>query len=371
MKTYRAAVIGCSRMGGFIDNEMVGSHTVVPPYSHGAGYYACDRTDLVACSDLREDVMQEFGKGYGVPRDRQYVDYRELIAREQPDIVSVATQPEHRAEIVIHAVEHGARAIYAEKAMAASMQEADAIVEAVEKNGVAFNLGTNRRWDPGYDRMKEVIDDGRLGALKSLIVFQTGNLFNLASHNFDLLLRLNSDAPVAWVQAHLPSTGETSFSDGNDFKGFDGDRIMEDPLGHGIIQFENGVTGYALLSGRGFEFEAGCESGVLTSLEDSGEWVLQEEGATDHRGKPSLVPGEFPSFQPSSTTLAIIEDLVRSLDTGEPPRGGVRVARDSMEMIFAFIESHRRRGARVDMPLKDCKLWLKRDRKPRQPHYSP
>ena len=46
MKTYRAAVIGCSRMGGFIDNEVAKSGTIVLPYSHAAGYVACVRTEL-------------------------------------------------------------------------------------------------------------------------------------------------------------------------------------------------------------------------------------------------------------------------------------------------------------------------------------
>ena len=53
MKTYRAALIGCSRMGAFIDNEVSADRY---PYSHAAGYEACDRTELVACSDLRPDV---------------------------------------------------------------------------------------------------------------------------------------------------------------------------------------------------------------------------------------------------------------------------------------------------------------------------
>ena len=67
MKTYRAAVIGCSRMGGFIDNEVVGSGRIALPYSHAAGYTTCERTDLVACADLRTDVMAEFGELHGVP----------------------------------------------------------------------------------------------------------------------------------------------------------------------------------------------------------------------------------------------------------------------------------------------------------------
>ena len=119
MKNYRAAVIGCSRMGGFIDNEVVGARKHVPPYSHGAGFFACSRTDLVACADPRTEVMEKFGELYNIPKERQYTDYRQMIAAENLDIVSVATQPEPRAEIVIYAADHGIKAIYAEKALAA------------------------------------------------------------------------------------------------------------------------------------------------------------------------------------------------------------------------------------------------------------
>ena len=67
MKTYRAAVIGCGRMGGFIDNEVVGTPGHVPPYSHGGGFHTSERTDLVACSDFRTDLMDAFGRQYDVP----------------------------------------------------------------------------------------------------------------------------------------------------------------------------------------------------------------------------------------------------------------------------------------------------------------
>ena len=105
MKTYRAALIGCSRMGAFIDNEVAHNRA----YSHAAGYEACDRTDLIACSDLREDVLARTGERYGVPKARQYTDYRALINIEKPDIASVATQPEQRAEIAVYAAEQGGK----------------------------------------------------------------------------------------------------------------------------------------------------------------------------------------------------------------------------------------------------------------------
>ena len=363
MKTYRAAVIGCSRMGAFIDNEGSGSLSFPRPTSHAASYYACERTDLIACADLRPEVMEEFGKRYDVPKERQYTDYRELIETEQPEIVSVATQPEHRAEIVIYAAEHGAKAIYAEKAMAASMNEADAMVEAVERNGVFFNLGANRRWVPGYDKMKEVIDGGELGALKTLITYQLGSLFNGGSHVLDLVLRLNSDRPVAWVQGHLPN-GDSDIQ---------GDRLVEDPAGHGMLQFEDGVTAH-LLDGRGArvrDYEAICERGSVASRNNGGDWELRREGPEGRRGHRPIVLGEFPEFQPASSGLLIVEDLVHSLDTGEPPRCGVRVARASTELIFGIIESHIRGGARVELPLTDSKVRLQRDRAPRQPKFQP
>jgi predicted dehydrogenase len=359
VKTYRAAVIGCSRMGAFIDNEVTENRGIKLPYSHAAGFYAEERIDLIACSDLRAEVMEVFGIQYNVPKERQYIDYRELIEREQPDIVGVATQPEQRAEIVIHAAEHNVKAIYAEKAMAASMDQADAMLEAVERNGVIFNLGTNRRWDTGFDTMKKIIDSGELGSLKTLIVYSNGTLFNVASHNFDLLFRLNSDHPALWVSAHIPNCEGI----------IDGEILREDPVGHGMIQFQNGVIAYALLSPRSSEWEAVCENGSLTCFNNGWRWNIRRQ--TDIPGwGASFAPEQFPEFENTSSTANLIKDLVHALDTGEPTRGGIKVAHASTELIFAFMESHLQNGARIDLPLKGCKLQFLRDRAPNKPKFQ-
>jgi len=346
-------------MGGFIDNEVTDYPAIVLPYSHGAGFYASERVDLVACSDMRTDVMEEFGKRYDVSKERHYTDYREMIEKENLDIVSVATQPEQRAEIVIFAVENGVKAIYAEKAMAASMADVDAMVEAVERNGAFFNLGTNRRWHSGFDKMKEIIDSGELGALRTLIIYANGTLFNTASHNFDLLFRLNSDKAASWVMAHLTS----------DDSAIVGDEVRQDPVGQGIIQFENGVTAHALLSPRSSEWEAICEKGALTALNNGMDWQLRRQTPLGGRWSGFKID-EFPEFEKSSSTANLVQDLVNALDTGQPTRCGVRVARASTELIFAFMESHLRGGARVSLPLRDCKLRLKRDVSPRQPRFQ-
>lgn len=356
MRTYRAAVIGCSRMGAFIDNEVPDYEAIRLPYSHAAGFFAEERTALIACADLRPDVMTHFGNRYNVPTSNQYTDYREMLEKEQPDIVSVATQPEHRAEIVIYAANHGAKAIYAEKAMAASMDEASAMVSAVEANNVAFNLGTNRRWHTGFDKMKAVIDSGDLGQLRTLIIYSNGTLFNTASHNFDLVLRLNSDAPAKWVSGYLPNGDSV----------IEGDVLREDPTGQGTIQFENGVTAHALLTPRSSEWEAICARGTVTCWNNGWQWHIRKQQEVPG-WRACRVPEAFPEFERTSSTANLIKDLVHALDTGEPTRGGVQCAYASTELIFGVIESHLRGGARVELPLTNSKVRLQRDPTARQP----
>jgi predicted dehydrogenase len=353
--TYRAALIGCSRMGAFIDNEVTQNRSMRLPYSHAAGYEACERTDLVAGADLRPDVLEQFGARYNVGSDHWYTNYRDLIASEKPDIVSIATQPEQRCEIILHAIEHGVRALYVEKPLCASVAEAELIRDAVKANNVAFNMGTNRRYHNGYAAMRAKIESGDFGALRSVIAFSTGPFFNTASHFFDVLVYLNSDVAPQWVQAQVFNFDELVV----------GSEVREDPAGTGIIGFENGVFGYAVDSSRRTEFEAICASGVITGYNNGLEFRTRTHTADESADGPSL------EFENTSSTLNLVKDLVHALDTGEPTRGGADVAYWNTQIIFGFIESHRRGGARVELPLTDHDLrFIRRDHVARRPKYE-
>ena len=360
VKTYRAAIVGCSRIGAFIDNEVMGRSDMVLPYSHAAGYEACERTDLIAGADLRQDVLDAFGGRYDVPSSHRYIDYKEMIEREQPDIVSVATQPEQRAEVALFAIEHGVKALYCEKPLCASLEEADRLVAAVDARGVAFNMGTNRRWHPGYEVMRQTIASGELGALQALIVYSGGALFNTTSHYFDLIQWLNSDNPVAWVQGFLPKGDAV----------LDGEVVIEDPAAEGMVGFTNGAIAHILRTSLPSEHQAVCERGVMTAQNNGSELRLRRMVGEGRERKVAEV--EAPAFVPASATLRLIEDLVHALDTGEPTRGGIRVAHENMHMIFGMIESGRRGGVQMKLPLTDSGLIFKRRNvRPGQPRYAP
>lgn len=356
-KTYRAALVGCSRMGAFIDNEVRVVRPSPLPYSHAAGYEACDRTDLVAGSDLRPEVLEQFGKRYNVPPERQYTDYKQMILEQKPEILSIATQPEHRTEVILFAIEHGVKAIYAEKALCASMDEAEAIRKACQDNGIFLNMGTNRRWHTGFDAMRGIIESGEYGALKTLIIYSNGTLFNTSSHWFDLMMRLNGDVPVSWVQAYLPKGDELIV----------GDELQEDPASQAAFAFENGVMCHAMLTPRPSDIEAIFEKAVVTAYGGGVDFELR----VIKGGERVLEEVPYPDFEVKSSTLCLIQDLVHSLDTGEPPRGGVQIAYDNMQLIFGCVESHRLGGARVALPLVDHKIkFIRRHRKPQQPRYA-
>ena len=160
-------------MGGTIDEEVRGGpNALLLPYSHAAGYTACERTTIVAAADVVEENLERVCSKWNIPK--RYTDYREMIEKEAPDILSVATRPGNHAEITTFAAEHGVKGIYCDKPLCASMEEADAMVEICEKNRVKFNLGTQRRYTPSYIKMREIVESGEIGERRSVIAYASG-----------------------------------------------------------------------------------------------------------------------------------------------------------------------------------------------------
>jgi len=217
-----------------------------------------------------------------VPPERLYTDYKAMLAAEQPDIVSVVTQPEHRAEILIYAAAQPCvRALFSEKAFASSLAEAQAVVEACKEHGVIVNMGTLRRYDAGYDAAQRLVHSGELGQLKTIIAHSTSSLFNGSSHTFDAVNWLNKDAKPVSIMGELTADPTVEMADGTTKPLLDQDEagnnvLRADPLGHGIVEYDNGVTAYMLNSGRGTEFEAICERGHIKSLNNGETWTLRE-----------------------------------------------------------------------------------------------
>ena len=96
--TYRAAVIGCGRMGAFIDNESASPLA----WSHAAGYVACPRTELVALADQRADVMDRAGVFRGGTIGAGPNLLREALAHGTPAARQPGRSPPHYPPPSLH-----------------------------------------------------------------------------------------------------------------------------------------------------------------------------------------------------------------------------------------------------------------------------
>ena len=141
-KTYRAGVIGLGVMGSIADG-LGGRHPALfRPCCHAEAYRFHPGTELVAGSTRDPGRQALFRETHGeLP---VYGDYREMLAQEGLDIVSIATPAVCHSEMALAALEAGVKGIYCEKAMSASLAECDAMIAACEKSGAVLAINHQR-----------------------------------------------------------------------------------------------------------------------------------------------------------------------------------------------------------------------------------
>ena len=332
-------------MGGTIDEEVSrGPNAILLPYSHAAGYTACERTTIIAAADVVEKNLERVCSKWDIPK--RYTDYREMIERESPDIISVATRPGNHAEITAFAAEHGVKGIYCDKPLCASMTEADAMVEVCEKNQVKFNLGTQRRYTPGYIKMREIVESGEIGERRSVIAYTSGAALWGYTHAADMLLFFAGDSEVEYVQGNV----EVEDSD------FDHNRTeIDPPIVMGYVKFRNGTHGISI-PGSAYEFEVACSDGAVRSLNNGNQFQVRRQA--EESGELEQI--DFPDYERKSGTVGCIEDIVDAIDTGRETQGNIHLARMSTELTFGIVDSQRQKGARVTMPMQNRDMYLGR-----------
>ena len=115
---------------------------------------------LVAVADIRTQVAAAFADEFGVPH--WYNNHNDLLANKDIDAIAVVTSTSNHKEVVIDAAKSG-KAIFCEKPIAMSVEDAQEILAAVKKAGVLFQPGFQRRFDTGYLAAKKQIDAGVVG----------------------------------------------------------------------------------------------------------------------------------------------------------------------------------------------------------------
>ncbi len=89
-----------------------------------------------------------------------------LVTAADVDAVAICTSTDTHADLIVAAAEAG-KAIFCEKPVSLDLAEVDRALAAVERAGVPFQIGFNRRFDPAHAAVAGAVADGEIGECRS------------------------------------------------------------------------------------------------------------------------------------------------------------------------------------------------------------
>jgi len=245
MKKIKAGIVGC----GFIANG-----------KHLFSMSRRDDLEVVAFCDVEIDKARESAEKYGSAEALVCSDYRDLLARDDIDMVHVCTPNSTHAEITVAALEAG-KHVMCEKPMAKTAAEARAMLEAANKTGKLLTVAYQNRFRDDSLFMKGLCEAGDLGEIYLGKAFATrrrgvpvwgvfmdkekqggGPLIDLATHALDLTLwMMDNYEPATVLGSTFDKIGKMG-SPANIMGAWDPKEYEVEDSAFGLVKFANGAT---------------------------------------------------------------------------------------------------------------------------------
>ena len=314
-QTYRVGIIGCGGMGK----------------SHASAYTQNPATKLVAAMDIRPESAKKLAAEFSI--SAVYTDYKEMLTKEDLDLISISTWQGVRAEITVAPANAGGKGILGEKPMVASLGQADDMIEVCEKQRGKLAIGHQGRFSAINTEIRRLIQDGAIGEPTLLHRRSKPNagLLNIGTHLIDGMRYHLSDPETRWVIGQISRTTDRWER-----------RTRCEDLCMGLICFEGEARGvYAsdlpqpLLS-------------AATVYGTTGQIKATEGAVLLQNGKASGWKEIQPPAEGSDQLRELIDWMERKM-AGHRSSG--RQARYTMEIMMAIYESLRIKNV-VEMPLK-------------------
>lgn len=163
--------------------------------------------EVVAVADSLADEMADVFDEYGVSNYSK--DFNAIINNPEIDSVLVCSPTDTHAEVAIAAAKAG-KDIFCEKPIDFDIGRVEEVLAEVEKSGVSFQVGFNRRFDANFAKAKKAILDGDVGQVHIIkitsrdpeapplsYVKSSGGIFaDMTIHDFDMARFLADSEPV-------------------------------------------------------------------------------------------------------------------------------------------------------------------------------
>ena len=170
----RVVIVGCGRIaGGFKDlRGRVATH---------AAAYRKRGAALVGCCDVDRAQAERFARRWGIEISDD--DLGAVLARTQPQVVSVCTPPDGRAAVLKTVLASpSVRSVLVEKPLAMKAAEAEHIRDLVREAGRPTLVNYFRAFDPFYRKLARAHQLGRFGRFGEGTIRYYGSALANASH---------------------------------------------------------------------------------------------------------------------------------------------------------------------------------------------
>lgn len=321
---------------------------------------------IAAVCDLDPSHIDDMFARAGMPTEEsaaisRYSDYRRMLEEERPELVSIALPSSLHAEAALCAIEKGIHVII-EKPIAMNLDDADAIIEAAERNGVTVSACHQNRFNKAVQEMRTALEKGRFGKLSHGAVTirwsrdeayyaqadwrgkwasDGGTLMNQCIHGIDLL---------RWMGG-----GEIRTVYGVTKRRFH-DYIEAEDIGTAVIEFANGAVAtiegtvnvadvdmeehLSLFGENGFVKLGGTCANTIEN------WYFRDDPSETKDGFHEKTRNVYGNGHSS-----LFRDVADAIAEHRKPYVDAKAGRDALETVLAIYRSAAD-GKPVTLPLK-------------------
>lgn len=326
-----------------------------------------NKLEIVAICDLNSENMEDkklkFELGDTV---KQYTDYEEMLQKERPELVAIATESGKHAEIALRCMDFGCNLII-EKPIALSIEDADAIIEKADRLHLKVCANHQNRFNKSIQKIREAVEKHRFGKMfygtahirwcrdheyydraswRGTWEQDGGALMNQCIHNIDLLRWMMGDE----VEEVVGMTDRLHH-----------DYIEAEDLGIALVKFKNGA--YGIIEGTTDVYPKNLEEtlylfGEKGTVKAGGQSVnvIEEWRFSDMLDDPEEVKQRFHENPPNVYGYGhtpLYADVIDAIVNDRKPYVDAEAGKRALELVLAIYESAYK-GKIVHMPLKKC-----------------
>jgi oxidoreductase GFO/IDH/MOCA family len=327
-----------------------------------------NRLEIVAICDLKpenmEDKKRKFELGDTI---KQYTDYEEMLQKEKPELVAIATESGKHAEIALRCMDFGCNLII-EKPIALSIEDADKIIEKSNRLNLKVCANHQNRFNKSIQKIREALEKNRFGKMfygtahirwcrdheyydraswRGTWEQDGGALMNQCIHNIDLLRWMMGDE----VEEVVGMTDRLHH-----------DYIEAEDLGIALVKFKNGA--YGIIEGTTDVYPKNLEEtlylfGEKGTVKAGGQSVnvIEEWRFSDMLDDPEEVKRRFHENPPNVYGYGhtpLYADVIDAIVNDRKPYVDAEAGKRALELVLAIYESSLK-GEIIKFPLKKCK----------------